>query len=129
MDRTYTDADGGQWSARTYDYLENTTPGHSKFYRVARVEGPHGGWEFVQWGRIGASPLSAQRVVNPDCGEASKKLREKRDKGYINTVDTEPAKFVWTSIVSAIKGRMLGDGAPLWTFEAVPPARLGADKI
>ena len=50
-------------------------------------------------------------------------------KEEFEKVDTEPAKFIWTSIVSAIKGRMLGDGAPLWTFEAVPPARVGADKI
>lgn len=128
MERTYTDADGQKWSAQTYDYLENTTPGHSKFYRIAVVEGPHGSWEFVQWGRIGSSPLSAQRACNPNCGEVSKKLAEKRRKGYSTAVDTELPKFIWTAIVSAIKGRMQGDGAPLWTYEHVPDARMGDRK-
>lgn len=129
MDKTYTDADGLKWILSAYEYMENATPGHYKFYRAAVVILEGARWEFFQWGRIGTSPLSAQRLCQETRWDFGMKVDSKRREGYINAIEPESSKIAWTAIVSAIKGKMRGGGAPLWTYEHVREAHVGDARI
>lgn len=125
MDRQHFDVDGQRWVIKSYDYLENTRDGHSKFYRAARVVGPLGEYEFVQWGRIGQDTLTAQRQVWPCAawparGRISEKLAEKLSKGYERTVDTEVPRLAWVAIVASIKASRMGTLCPDWVHQDVP---------
>lgn len=124
MDRRYIDVDGLVWVCHSYDYMENTTEGHKKFYRTAHVSGPFGEWEFTQWGRIGADTLTAQRQCWPMKDMLSRKLAEKRAKGYVSTVDIEVPRLAWVAIVASIKAARLGPPVPDWVGERVPEGGL-----
>jgi predicted DNA-binding WGR domain protein len=69
--------------------MENTSPGHSKFYEM--IQETEFGKIEARWGRIGKANLSSKLYFS---SEWHQKLIEKRNKGYKVVTATQDEKII-----------------------------------
>ena len=108
------------------EYLENTEPGHNKFYRVTVVKFCGHVQAIINWGRIGY--FGESQVLSTTPRSLEQKVSGKINKGYSRTRDPL-TMHKFTEHIKTIMGRHLGiklneNDAPLWIVSHVRSVNL-----